>query len=86
MRVSKESIEVSRESVEVSRESVEVRWGSEKVPGQLQLCVLHCWGVLFKRGRHSFGHGFDLQSMSSFSLKFEIPIMTELLWCGFEVA
>jgi len=23
---------------------------------------VHCWGVLFKRGRRSFGHGFDLQS------------------------
>ena len=31
--------------------------------GQLQLCVLHCWGVLFKRGGHSFGNGFDLQSI-----------------------
>ena len=35
----------------------------EKVSGQLQLCVPHCWGVIFKRGRHSFGHGFDLQSV-----------------------
>ena len=30
------------------------------LPGQLQLCVLYCWGVLFMRGRHSLGLGFDL--------------------------
>ena len=28
---------------------------------KLQLCVLHWWGAHFMRGRHSFGHGFDLQ-------------------------
>ena len=27
---------------------------------KLQLCVLHWWGAHFMRGRHSFGHGFDL--------------------------
>ena len=41
----------------------DTQWGSEKVPGQLQLCVPHCWGVLFTCGKDSFGHGFDLQSI-----------------------
>lgn len=41
-------------------------WPSECLPpwGALQLCVPGCWGVLFTRGRGSFGHGFDLQKIS----------------------
>ena len=30
--------------------------------------ALHCWGVHFMRGRHSLGHGFDLQDILHFMI------------------
>ena len=36
------------------------KFEGDRKGSMIQLCVLHCWGVHFMRGRHSLGHGFDL--------------------------
>ena len=58
-------------------------WGSEKVPGQLQLCVLHCWGVLFKRGRHSLAKDLTCKVLFyQLTTAPELPVTTTVCISG----